>query len=250
MRLAMDTNAAHSGRTGTVTTTTTVRTALCGEPLDAVLLDVDGVLLDSTAVHRAVWSSWSALQGLDPARVWPLTFGRRPEDTVREAAPHLDPAAEHAVLDSMLAARAASVGPVAGAADFLGGLPADRWALVTSGDRTTVHAHFTRLGLPLPGVQVYGADVAHGKPAPDCFLLAARGLGVEPGRCLVVEDAPGGVRAARAAGCEVVGLTTTHSAAALGEAHHVLPGLAEAALLTRARLSRSGRAPGAPSAPV
>ncbi|MEV0848672.1 HAD-IA family hydrolase [Streptomyces sp. NPDC049954] len=234
----MDTNAALSGRTAAETATAMATTTLSGAPLAAVLLDVDGVLLDSTAVHRAVWSSWSALHGLNPARVWPLTFGRRPADTVCEAAPHLDPLAERAVLDGLLAARAGAVGPVAGAAAFLGGLPAGRWALVTSGDRTTVHTHFTRLGLPLPGVQVYGADVAHGKPAPDCFLLAARGLGVEPGRCLVVEDAPGGVRAARAAGCEVVGLTTTHPAAALGEAHHVLPGLAEAARLTRARLSR------------
>lgn len=215
--------------------------------LAAVLLDVDGVLLDSASAHREVWSAWSTSRGLDAAAVWPLTFGRRPEDTVRDAAPHLEPAAERAVLDRLLRATSATVGPHPGAAALLAGLPPQGWALVTSGDRRTVRGHFARLGLPLPAVQIYGADVTAGKPAPDCYLLAARRLGTDPARCLVVEDAPDGVRAGRRAGCVVAAVTTTHPAGALTEAHHVLPGLAQVGEVWRRGLSRSGQRPATPA---
>ncbi|MFE6721636.1 HAD family hydrolase [Streptomyces albidoflavus] len=101
------------------------------------------------------------------------------------------------------------------------------WAVVTSGDRASVHRRFASAGLPLLAVQVYGADVAHAKPAPDCFLLGSALSGVEPARCVVVEDAPAGVRAGVAAGCGVIGLTGTHEAAALGEADRTAHSLAE-----------------------
>lgn len=74
-----------------------------GMPISAVLFDVDGVLWDSAAAHRRVWTSWSRARGLDPEKVWTLTFGRRPEDTVRDAAPHLDPTTERKALDELLA---------------------------------------------------------------------------------------------------------------------------------------------------
>ena len=67
-----------------------------------------------------------------------------------------------------------------------------------------------RAGLPVPPVLVCAEDVARGKPSPDAYLLAARELGVLPSACLVVEDAPAGIQAARAAGMPVVGVTTTH----------------------------------------
>lgn len=196
-------------------------------PVSAVLFDVDGVLLDSAAAHRRVWTSWSQRHGLDPEVVWRLTFGRRPEDTVRDAAPHLDPAVERRLLDELLAQEPDGFPPVEGAADLLRSLPDDRWAIVTSGDADSVRERFARALLPLPAVQVYGNDVAQAKPAPDCFALAARRLGVPPSACLVVEDAPAGVQAARAAGCTVVGLTTTHTAAELHEAHTCAATLAD-----------------------
>ena len=71
--------------------------------ISAVLFDVDGVLLDSAAAHRRVWNSWALARGLDPETVWQLTFGRRPEDTVKDAAAHLDPVVERQVLDGLLA---------------------------------------------------------------------------------------------------------------------------------------------------
>lgn len=200
-------------------------------PVTAVLFDVDGVLLDSTAAHRRVWTTWARRHGLDPDVVWQLTFGRRPEDTVQDAAPHLDPAAERRCLDALLAGEKDGFPAVEGATDLLNALPLSRWAIVTSGDRKSVHERFALADLPLPTVQVYGADVEQAKPAPGCFLLAASRLGVSPSGCLVVEDAPAGVQAARAAGCTVVGLTTTHTAAELHEAHTCADSLAEVARL-------------------
>ncbi|MFE6773219.1 HAD family hydrolase [Streptomyces fimicarius] len=186
--------------------------------ISAVLFDVDGVLLDSAGAHRRVWDAWSAARGLDPEKVWELTFGRRPEDTVRDVAAQLDPAAERQVLDRLLEREMGGIQPVEGAPDLLESLSGSPWAIVTSGDRDFVAARFAATGLALPAVQVYGSDVQHAKPAPDCFALAASRLGVAPSECLVVEDAPAGVRAAVAAGCFAVGLTTTHTGDALARA--------------------------------
>ncbi|TDC12695.1 HAD family hydrolase [Streptomyces sp. 8K308] len=195
--------------------------------ISAVLLDVDGVLLDSAVAHRRVWNAWSLARGLDPEKVWQLTFGRRPEDTVRDAAVHLDPVVERQVLDELLARERDSVLPVEGAADLLKALSDSPWAIVTSGDRAFVESRFAAAGLPLPAVRVYGSDVEDAKPAPDCFALAASRLGVAASACLVVEDAPAGICAAVAAGCTVIGLTTTHREEELRQAHMCAASLAE-----------------------
>ncbi|WP_243741198.1 HAD-IA family hydrolase [Streptomyces sp. 8K308] len=192
-----------------------------------MLLDVDGVLLDSAVAHRRVWNAWSLARGLDPEKVWQLTFGRRPEDTVRDAAVHLDPVVERQVLDELLARERDSVLPVEGAADLLKALSDSPWAIVTSGDRAFVESRFAAAGLPLPAVRVYGSDVEDAKPAPDCFALAASRLGVAASACLVVEDAPAGICAAVAAGCTVIGLTTTHREEELRQAHMCAASLAE-----------------------
>ncbi|MFJ2567223.1 MULTISPECIES: HAD-IA family hydrolase [unclassified Streptomyces] len=183
--------------------------------LGAVLFDVDEVLLDSTEAHRRVWGAWAGLRGLNASAVWPLTFGRRPEDTVRLTAPELDPSQERLVLDQLLDQQQDAFPAVHGAVELLLALPVDAWAIVTSGDRGSVHARFAAAGLPLPRVQVYGGDVVQAKPAPECYLKAAAALGLEPSACLVVEDAPVGVAAGKAAGCRVAGFTSTHDRADL-----------------------------------
>ncbi|MET7417050.1 HAD-IA family hydrolase [Streptomyces rubiginosohelvolus] len=97
----------------------------------------------------------------------------------------------------------------------------------TSGARGFVEARFAATGLALPAVQVYGSDVHHAEPAPDCFALAASRLGVPASECLVVEDAPAGIQAAVAAGCVAVGLTTTHPEEALRQARVCVASLAD-----------------------
>ena len=104
----------------------------------------------------------------------------------------------------------------AGVKDLLAQLPRDRWGVATSGTRHTVSIRFPYLGLPEPSVMVTADDVQRGKPAPDPYLLAAKRLGVAPADCLVIEDAPAGVEAAKAAGARVIAVATTNRVEDLG----------------------------------
>lgn len=197
--------------------------------VEAVLLDVDGVLIDSLSVHREVWSDWARDHDLDLETVWQATFGRRPEDTVSDVAPDLELAHELAELDRLLARHERKIAGVPGAArllDAVGELP---WAIVTSGSRSVTIDRFKRLGLPLPHVATCGEDVQHGKPHPEPYLRACAELGTLPSHCVVVEDAPAGIRAGLAAGCQVLAVTTTHCAAACADAHQILADLSEVA---------------------
>ena len=88
------------------------------------------------------------------------------------------------------------------------------WAIVTSGTRALVTGWLSVMDLAHPMNLVVAEDVSAGKPAPDCYLLGINRLGLavgkEKAKVLVVEDSPAGVRAGKAAGCQVVGLATTH----------------------------------------
>ncbi|MEU4833723.1 HAD-IA family hydrolase [Streptosporangium sp. NPDC023615] len=178
--------------------------------IKALLFDVDGVLLDSGATHRRIWNAWSDMRGLDRDRVWSLTHGRRPEDTVRDVAPALDPTAERKVLNDLMAKEGDAFPAAEGAVTLLGRLARRPWALVTSGSRSPVHRRFRSASLPLPSVQIYGEDVEYSKPHPEGYIKAAELLAVDPADCIVIEDAPHGITAGKAAGCTVVGVTTTH----------------------------------------
>jgi sugar-phosphatase len=176
----------------------------------AVLFDVDGVVLDSYAGYRSVWSRWCALRGVDLELAWAATHGRRPTETVAEVAAHLDPQDEYLVLKALLA-EAGDVFPAYEAAPaLLSALPASGWGVVTSGQRETVLARFEASCIPAPAVLVDGDDVTSGKPSPEGYLKAALLIGAAPEDCLVVEDAPAGVAAGKAAGMTVLALSTTH----------------------------------------
>src|SRR5258706_5366037 len=125
--------------------------------------------------------------------------------------PHGDIEREAAVLTRAEVEDMEGVLELAGAAAFLRTLPPRRWAVVTSAPRALALARLERAGIPVPPVLVTAEDVTRGKPAPDCFLLAARKLGVAPGDCLVWEDAPSGIAAAEAAGATVLVVTATHA---------------------------------------
>jgi sugar-phosphatase len=181
----------------------------------AVVFDLDGVLVDSTRYVEQQWRRWAASKGLPVEPFLRVCHGRRALETIRLAAPHLDAEAEVAAFVPEAEPDGHFLGPVEGAARLLGTLPVGSWAVATSGTRAVANDRLRRAGLPIPGVLICAEDVLRGKPSPDVYLLAAAGLGVLPAECLVVEDAPAGIEAARAAGMGVVALTTTHRPAEL-----------------------------------
>jgi sugar-phosphatase len=197
----------------------------------AIVFDLDGVLVDSAAYVEQQWRRWATARGLRPEPFLRVCHGRRALETIRIAAPHLDAEAEVRALDPADDADARTIGPQAGAEKLVGLLPPGTWAVATSGPRVAATARLRQAGLPLPPVLVCAEDVAQGKPDPDAYLLAARGLGVVPSDCLVIEDAPAGIQAARSAGMTVVAVATTHRP-------HELSADACAAALTGVHLGR------------
>ena len=176
----------------------------------AILFDLDGVLVDSAAYVEQQWRRWASARGLRPEPFLRVCHGRRALETIRMAAPQLDAEAEVRAFQPVEEPGAETIGPLAGSARLLASLPLGTWAVATSGVRPVATSRLRRAGLPVPQVLICAEDVARGKPSPDAYLLAARSLEVLPADCLVVEDAPAGVQAARAAGMPVVALTTTH----------------------------------------
>jgi beta-phosphoglucomutase family hydrolase len=191
----------------------------------AVIFDMDGVLVDSSAHHRDAWRALLDELGVPPAQLeyWRLTDGRpsveaiplllgRPVDAA-EARRLADRRLEHYQRLTRQGLPA-----VRGVAAFIDELGAQQvpCAVATSATRFDTERVLGRLGLRDRFAAVVTAeDVRHGKPDPEVYLLAARSIGAEPAACLVFEDAVVGVQAARRAGMRVIGLSTAHRAAEL-----------------------------------
>ena len=190
----------------------------------AVISDLDGVLIDSSAPTVRSWQAWGERHGLDGAAIQAGNHGRPARAVIAE---HVQE--EHVEDDAARLAHAETTdtdGVVAmpGAGDVLA-LP--RVAIATSCTAPLARARLAAAGLPEPEVLVTADQVANGKPAPDPYLLAAERLGVDPAACVVLEDAPAGIAAGVAAGMTVWAVTTTHEAGALGAAQRVAGGLPE-----------------------
>ncbi len=180
-------------------------------PFAAFLFDMDGTLLSSIAAAERVWARWAARHGLDVAAFLPTIHGMRSVDTVRrQGLPGVDAEAESAAITREEMDDVAGIEAIAGAVPFLASLPEQRWAVVTSAPRELAARRMAAAGLPRPPLMIAAEDVARGKPAPDCFELAAARLGVSVRDCLVFEDAPAGIAAAQAAGAGLLVITATH----------------------------------------
>jgi sugar-phosphatase len=178
---------------------------------DALLFDLDGVLIDSTSCITRHWGAWAARHGLDLAAVMQAAHGIRTVETMRLVAPHLDLEAEAARFTAGEIADTDGAVVIEGAPELLAGLPEDSWAVVTSGSAELAIARLRRAGLPVPFTLVTAGDVQRGKPAPDPYLLGAERLGLPVDNCVAVEDSPAGIQSARAAGMRVIGIATTHA---------------------------------------
>ncbi len=187
-----------------------------GAGLQAVLFDMDGLLVDTeplwfeveTEVMARLGGTWTEA---DQQELLGSSLGNAVRYFSERAAVPATPAE---IADWMIGGIVDKVGDrgvtmMPGAARLVAEVAASglRYALVTSSQRRFVDAVLSRTGLRFP-VAVTGTDVTRGKPHPEPYLLAARRLGAEPGRCLVLEDSPTGVAAAEAAGCFVVAVPT------------------------------------------
>jgi sugar-phosphatase len=186
-----------------MTATTAVFTAR------ALLLDMDGTLVNSDAVVERIWRRWAARHGLDGDEVMKVVHGRQGHASMALLLPgrsHEENLAENARMLAEETADTDGVIPVPGAPGFLASLRGLPHALVTSADTALATARMTAAGLPLPDVRVTAESVGASKPDPEGFLKGAAGLGVAPADCIVFEDSGAGIAAGRAAGMRVIGV--------------------------------------------
>src|SRR2546421_5726673 len=174
-----------------------------------VLFDLDGVLVDSTPAVARVWAAWAREHGLEPDEVVRKAHGRPSINTIRELLPHADHATEDREVERREIADVEGVIPLPGAMDLLQALPLERWAIVTSCTRALAGVRISAARLPKPKHLVTATDVKHGKPDPEPYLKGAQILGVPAGECIVIEDAPAGIRAGKEAGARGLALRPT-----------------------------------------
>jgi sugar-phosphatase len=193
----------------------------------AILFDLDGVLVDSTACVERHWRMWAKRHGLDAEYILADSHGRRTIDTMRAVAPELATEAEAAQLEQAEALDTVGIVAVPGAPELLAVLQSVPWAVVTSGSRLMATTRLQVTKLPMPEVLITADDVDQGKPAPEGYLKAAHLLGVPSQECVVIEDAPPGIEAGRAAQATVIGVATTYPPTALREASICIPDLTQ-----------------------
>jgi mannitol-1-/sugar-/sorbitol-6-phosphatase len=193
----------------------------------AVLFDLDGVLVESREATERVWVAWASRNGIAEAALRSAMHGVRSADVIRALRPDLDALVESERLERRQAEDLEGLRAIPGAAAALRALKGDRVAVVTSGTRPLALARLAAVGIEPPAVMVFADDVVRGKPDPEGYLTAARRLGTDPAEAVVVEDAPPGIDAARAAGAATVGVTSTHAREELAAADVVIGSLEE-----------------------
>ena len=184
----------------------------------ALLFDMDGVLIDSTPAVARVWHKWALEHGFNPEEVVSRAHGRPSLTTVREYLPNADHEAENREVERREIEDLEGVVPLPGAVDLLASLPEHRWTIVTSCTRRLAEVRLRAAGLPIPKRMITSNDVTHGKPHPEPYLKAATLLGFPPTKCIVIEDAPAGIQAGKAAGARVIAFTTTAQSSELRQA--------------------------------
>lgn len=194
--------------------------------VDAILFDIDGTLIDSTPAVIRTWSRFAAERGLTVQEILQTSHGRRTEDTLADLLAAGQVEAAVAEMEQMEFDDLDDVVALPGVEALLMELPTERWAAVTSGSQRLMRARLQAAGLPIPRVMIGAEDVHSGKPDPEGFLAAAAALGMRPERCLVIEDAPAGIRAGRASGATVLAVATSHDEDELVEADAVIATMA------------------------
>ena len=171
-----------------------------------VLFDLDGVLIDSNPAVDRVWSGWAREHGLDPEELIRAAHGRPSITTIREYIPEEFAEAENREVERREIADIEGIVPLPGVMELLRVIPAERWAIVTSGTYALANVRIKAAGLPTPKNLVTSSDIINGKPDPEPYLKGAAKLGLAAKDCVALEDSGAGVRAGRAAGARVIGV--------------------------------------------
>jgi len=174
-----------------------------------VLFDLDGVLVDSTPAVSRVWAWWARQHGFDADKVVREAHGKPSIATIRELLPNADHVAENREVERREIEDVEGVIPLPGAMELLRAIPPEKWAIVTSCTRRLAEVRIDAAGLPKPTKMVTSNDIRNGKPDPEPYLKGAQILGASGVDCVVIEDAPAGIRAGKAAGALVIALRTT-----------------------------------------
>jgi len=178
-----------------------------------LLIDMDGVLVDSTAAIARVWARWATRHNMDAVAVTALAHGRTSLTSIKDLLPdetsevHLEE--DRWMLQAELEDRA-DVVALPGARELLAAVPSDRRAVVTSAARNLAEVRLRAAGVwDLVHHLVTSSDIQNGKPHPEPYLKGAAALRMPPADCVVIEDAASGTRAGKSAGARVLGIRTT-----------------------------------------
>lgn len=180
-----------------------------------LLFDMDGVLVSSIGSVNRSWRKWAVHYGLPDAERFDVTHGVRAVDIMLAAKPDIDVAEGLKLIEDIEVEDVADLEVLPGAKALLESLPLERWAIVTSATYRLLVVRLQTAGLPVPEKIVSGDRVTHGKPHPEPYEKGAALIDAATAECVVVEDAPSGVGAGVAAGCRVLGVLGTHTAAQL-----------------------------------
>ncbi len=191
----------------------------------AILFDLDGTLIDSAASIEFALRVWCAEHNLDVKDFMHKAQGRRTIDSIRLLTPQLDALREAQKLEDLECSAVDGLVAFNGAHEIINTLPTDCWAVVTSGGHRLASRRLSYAGIKIPEVFITAEDVQEGKPHPEGYMKAADALGINYANCLVIEDAPAGIQAARAAGMKVIAVATTHSARELTDANYCIDAL-------------------------
>jgi mannitol-1-/sugar-/sorbitol-6-phosphatase len=195
----------------------------------AVLFDMDGVLISSIEADERSWLRWARLHGMEDTFSIHSTHGRRTVDTIHAIRPDLDLTTEAKRMEDFDAEDTEGLKVYPGVRELLSGLPPNQWSIVTSASDRIMRRRLGALNVPVPPRVVTSESVRLGKPNPDPYLLGASQLGFAPADCLVLEDAPSGIRAAKTAGCFVIAVASSHAPEELQEADWIVSSLEELA---------------------
>jgi sugar-phosphatase len=190
-----------------------------------ILFDMDGVLVSSIGSVIRCWRLWAKHYDVPGADTYEVPHGMRAIEIVRELRPDIDASEGLKYIEDLELDDVSDLVVLPGVKEVLASLPEERWAIVTSATRRLLVGRLKAAGLPVPSRIISADDVERGKPDPEPYRRGAELLGFRPDECVVVEDAPSGVGAGVAAGCRVLGVLGTHSAADLKAADWIVRSL-------------------------